>query len=39
MLAGLSGLVLLVFMFLGGTRGPNQYGPDPKNPYHAGTFS
>lgn len=24
------GLVLLVFMFLEGTRGPNQYGPDPK---------
>lgn len=28
LLAG--GLVLLVFMFLEGTRGPNQYGPDPK---------
>lgn len=24
------GLVLLVFMFLEGTRGPNKYGPDPK---------
>lgn len=24
------GLTLLVFMFLEGTRGPNQYGPDPK---------
>ena len=24
------GLVLLVFMFLEGTRGPNQYGADPK---------
>jgi uncharacterized membrane protein YhaH (DUF805 family) len=23
-------LVLLVFMFLEGTRGPNNYGPDPK---------
>lgn len=23
-------LVLLVFMFLEGTRGPNKYGPDPK---------
>lgn len=23
-------LVLLVFMFLEGTRGPNRYGPDPK---------
>ena len=26
----IGGLVLLVFMFLEGTRGPNQYGPDPK---------
>ena len=26
------GLIVLVFMFLEGTRGPNQYGPDPKNP-------
>jgi uncharacterized membrane protein YhaH (DUF805 family) len=24
------GLVLLVFLFLEGTRGPNKYGPDPK---------
>jgi uncharacterized membrane protein YhaH (DUF805 family) len=24
------GITLLVFMFLEGTRGPNQYGPDPK---------
>jgi len=24
------GLMLLVFYFLEGTRGPNQYGPDPK---------
>jgi uncharacterized membrane protein YhaH (DUF805 family) len=23
-------IALLVFMFLDGTRGPNQYGPDPK---------
>jgi uncharacterized membrane protein YhaH (DUF805 family) len=23
-------LVLLVFMFLEGTKGSNQYGPDPK---------
>jgi uncharacterized membrane protein YhaH (DUF805 family) len=35
--AGLAGLavlvlaiILLVFMFLEGTRGPNKYGPDPK---------
>lgn len=25
------GLIVLVFMFLEGTRGPNQYGPDPKD--------
>jgi uncharacterized membrane protein YhaH (DUF805 family) len=24
------GLIVLVFMFLEGTRGPNRYGPDPK---------
>lgn len=30
MLAGLSWLVLLVFMFLDGTKGPNQFGPSPK---------
>ncbi len=26
----LANIVLLVFMFLEGTKGPNQYGPDPK---------
>ena len=26
------GLIVMVFMFLEGTRGPNQYGADPKNP-------
>lgn len=30
MVAGLSGLVLLVFMVLEGTHGPNRFGPDPK---------
>lgn len=36
----LGGLVLLVFMFLDGTRGPNQYGPDPKSAeYDPQTFS
>ena len=29
---GVSLIVLLVFMCLDGTRGPNRYGPDPKNP-------
>lgn len=33
------GLILLVFMCLDGTRGPNQYGPDPKGHDVAGTFS
>jgi uncharacterized membrane protein YhaH (DUF805 family) len=26
----IGGLIVLVFMCLEGTRGPNQYGPDPK---------
>ena len=26
------GIILLVFMATEGTRGPNKYGPDPKNP-------
>lgn len=34
----LGGLVVLVFMCLEGTKGPNQYGPDPKGP-DAATFS
>lgn len=29
-LVPLAGIVILVFMFLEGTKGPNQYGPDPK---------
>jgi uncharacterized membrane protein YhaH (DUF805 family) len=29
-LVPIANLVLLVFMFLDGTNGPNQYGPDPK---------
>jgi uncharacterized membrane protein YhaH (DUF805 family) len=33
------GIVLLVFMFLEGTNGPNQYGPDPKDPYAEDVFS
>lgn len=28
----IGGLILLVFMCLEGTRGPNRYGPDPKRP-------
>lgn len=26
------GIIVLVFMCLEGTRGPNRFGPDPKNP-------
>ena len=27
------GIVVLVFMCIEGTRGPNRFGPDPKDPY------
>ncbi len=33
------GLIVLVFMFLEGTKGPNRFGPDPKNPAGAEVFS
>jgi uncharacterized membrane protein YhaH (DUF805 family) len=40
MIAWLVGsLVLLVFMFLEGTRGPNKYGPDPKQPIPENVFA
>ncbi|HZH05719.1 MAG TPA: DUF805 domain-containing protein, partial [Lautropia sp.] len=39
LLAGVVGLILLVFMFLDGTPGPNQYGPNPKYPHYGGTFA
>ena len=32
------GIIVLVFMCLEGTRGPNQYGPDPKGSGDPGTF-
>lgn len=32
------GLIVLVFMCLEGTNGPNQYGPDPKGVGDPGTF-
>lgn len=32
------GIILLVFMLLDGTRGPNRFGPDPKGPSHGDTF-
>jgi len=31
-------LILLVFMLLEGTRGPNRFGPDPKGAGHTDTF-
>ncbi|MDF8332366.1 DUF805 domain-containing protein [Novosphingobium cyanobacteriorum] len=33
------GIIVLVFMCLEGTRGPNQYGPDPKNPAQSDVFA
>lgn len=33
------GLIVLVFMCLEGTKGPNRFGPDPKNPAGAEVFS
>ena len=32
-------LILLVFMCLEGTRGPNRFGPDPKDPYAEDVFA
>lgn len=32
----IGGLAVLVFMCFEGTRGPNEYGPDPKEGEHAG---
>ncbi|KUR75422.1 DUF805 domain-containing protein [Novosphingobium sp. FSW06-99] len=34
----LGNLVLLVFMCIKGTRGPNRFGPDPCDPYSADVF-
>ena len=33
------GLVLLVFMFIDGTPGENEYGPSPKDTFTADTFA
>lgn len=33
------GIILLVFLLLEGTRGPNRFGPDPKSPTPEGVFS
>lgn len=34
----LGSLIVFVFMCLEGTRGPNRFGPDPKNPYSEDVF-
>ena len=38
-LVPIANIVLLVFMFLEGTKGPNQYGPDPKGGVGSDTFN
>lgn len=35
----LGGLIVLVFMCLEGTKGPNRFGADPKNPTSADVFN
>lgn len=35
----LGGLIVLVFMLLKGTDGPNRFGPDPLDPSQAETFA
>lgn len=35
----IGGIIVLVFMCLDGTRGPNRFGPDPKDPTQADVFS
>lgn len=35
----LGGLIVLVFMCLEGTKGPNRFGPDPKDPAGTEVFS
>ena len=32
-------IVNLVFLFIEGTKGPNRFGPDPKDPGSADTFA
>lgn len=32
-------IVILVFMFIDGTKGPNRFGPDPKDPSGVEVFS
>ena len=32
------GIIVFIFMLLEGTRGPNRFGPDPRDPYNADVF-
>ena len=34
----IGGLIVFVFMCLEGTRGPNRFGPDPKDPHYSDVF-
>jgi uncharacterized membrane protein YhaH (DUF805 family) len=34
----IGGIILFVFMCIEGTRGPNRFGPDPKDPYGEAVF-
>ena len=36
---GIGGLIVLIFMCIEGTKGPNRYGPDPKDPANAAVFA
>lgn len=33
------GIIVLIFMCLEGTRGPNRYGPDPLDPSNIDIFN
>jgi uncharacterized membrane protein YhaH (DUF805 family) len=35
----IGGIILFVFMCIEGTRGPNRFGPDPKDPYSEDVFA
>lgn len=35
----IGGLIVIIFMFIEGTRGSNRYGNDPKNPTNSDVFA
>jgi uncharacterized membrane protein YhaH (DUF805 family) len=35
----IGGIIVIVFMCLPGTVGPNRFGPDPKNPFDTDVFA